>query len=379
MAAQGFRGRTSAISQFRQPRSPRPSPPTRSRGFALDLARRYTNVCSYGDRLRHRRSFGVSCAPGSFRGASARARMLLPIRSRRRRRPRRWCGALEAIGAAVESERSGEAFFAVDGLRGIYGGDSAGVLAGGAGGGRAGAADRDRAESLRRLRRRLGAGRGAGARSACLPGAALGLDPALRLGGAAGARPRTLRRRPRAPRDQDAAGAARGSPPTRSPTASGRSACAARRLARGKDEPLRPRRPHEELAEQIELPEGTAGQPARARPGAADRPPAGGSPAPRQDPARPAPRGAAQRRRQLERRAGAGQADRLGPDAALAAGAAAGGAAGAGGGAAAAGARPRPAGRATRSSSRSAARSRAAAGSGRRCARSAPRRAPRRC
>src|SRR4051812_9455732 len=37
--------------------------------------------------------------------------------------------ALEEIGAAVESERAGEAFFAVDGLRGLYGGSSAGVLA----------------------------------------------------------------------------------------------------------------------------------------------------------------------------------------------------------------------------------------------------------
>ncbi|MBA3866911.1 MAG: hypothetical protein H0X42_11310, partial [Solirubrobacterales bacterium] len=36
---------------------------------------------------------------------------------------------LEAIGAAVESERPGEAFFAVDGLRGIHGGDRDGVLA----------------------------------------------------------------------------------------------------------------------------------------------------------------------------------------------------------------------------------------------------------
>ncbi len=34
----------------------------------------------------------------------------------------------------------------------------------------------------------------------------------------------------------------------------------ARRLARGEDEPLRPRPPHEELVEQIELPEGTAGR-----------------------------------------------------------------------------------------------------------------------
>src|SRR4051794_30691669 len=37
--------------------------------------------------------------------------------------------ALEAIGAAVESRRVGEAFFAVDGLRGMYGGSSEKVLA----------------------------------------------------------------------------------------------------------------------------------------------------------------------------------------------------------------------------------------------------------
>ena len=36
---------------------------------------------------------------------------------------------LEGIGAAVESERPGEAFFEVDGLRGIHGGDLEGVLA----------------------------------------------------------------------------------------------------------------------------------------------------------------------------------------------------------------------------------------------------------
>src|SRR6478735_8967125 len=37
--------------------------------------------------------------------------------------------ALEALGAAVESKQPGEAFFAVDGLRGLYGGEAAGVLA----------------------------------------------------------------------------------------------------------------------------------------------------------------------------------------------------------------------------------------------------------
>src|SRR5829696_3511817 len=35
---------------------------------------------------------------------------------------------LEGIGAALESERPGEAFFAVDGLRGIYGGERSGVV-----------------------------------------------------------------------------------------------------------------------------------------------------------------------------------------------------------------------------------------------------------
>src|ERR1700760_1067144 len=37
--------------------------------------------------------------------------------------------ALEGIGAGVESERAGEIFFAVGGLRGLYGGEVAGVTA----------------------------------------------------------------------------------------------------------------------------------------------------------------------------------------------------------------------------------------------------------
>src|SRR6478735_7238705 len=35
---------------------------------------------------------------------------------------------LEGIGAALECERAGEAFFAVDGLLGLYGGERSGVL-----------------------------------------------------------------------------------------------------------------------------------------------------------------------------------------------------------------------------------------------------------
>ena len=79
----------------------------------------------------------------------------------------------------------------------------------------------------------------------------------------------------RAARDRHAGGASPRSPPTRSPTASARSGCgrcgspAARRSRCGRA------RRHEELAEEIELPEGTAGPPARPRPRAARRPPAG--------------------------------------------------------------------------------------------------------
>src|ERR1700720_2105202 len=36
---------------------------------------------------------------------------------------------LGGIGAAVESERAGEAFFSIDGLHGLYGGEPGGVLA----------------------------------------------------------------------------------------------------------------------------------------------------------------------------------------------------------------------------------------------------------
>src|SRR5690349_10556784 len=36
--------------------------------------------------------------------------------------------ALEGIGAGVETERAGEVFFAVGGLRGLYGGEVAGVV-----------------------------------------------------------------------------------------------------------------------------------------------------------------------------------------------------------------------------------------------------------
>jgi protein ImuB len=164
---------------------------------------------------------------------------------------------LEAIGAAVESERAGEAFFALDGLRGIYGGDSAGVL---------------------------GAVR-----------AAVGPDPRIgtapnRFAAFAAAWKRVsvpeerlhvflaplsisiLRLRLDAPGREveelvvtlerlgiETLQALSRISPDRVADRFGPLGLRARRLARGVDEPLRPRRPHEELAEQLELPEGTAG------------------------------------------------------------------------------------------------------------------------
>jgi protein ImuB len=158
--------------------------------------------------------------------------------------------ALEAIGAAVESERAGEAFFAVDGLRGIHGGGSAAVLA----------AARAAAASALGTEPRIATGPtrfaafvAASGWSRPVPVAALEtrlgvpereaadfLTALERLGIG------TLRGLARLSADQVA-------------DRFGPLGLRARRLARGEDEPLRPRTPHEELAEQIDLPEGTAG------------------------------------------------------------------------------------------------------------------------
>jgi protein ImuB len=154
--------------------------------------------------------------------------------------------ALEALGAAVESERPGEAFFAVDGLRGLYGGDSAGVLEAArraVGGERDVAAGRTRFAAfaaaagwprpvpVAALRTRLGASdREAGELIEALE--RLGIE--------------TLKAFSRLSADQVA-------------DRFGPLGLRALRLCRGEEEPLRPRTPHEELAEEIELPEGTAG------------------------------------------------------------------------------------------------------------------------
>jgi protein ImuB len=155
--------------------------------------------------------------------------------------------ALEALGAAVESEQAGEAFFAVDGLRGLYGGEAGGVLA---------AAQHAVGEG-----KTLGTGR---TRFAAFLAAAGWAHPVSvtalhtrldvsereadeliealqRLG------IETLRALGHLSADQVA-------------DRFGPLGLRALRLCRGEEALLRPRVPREELAEEIELPEGTAGR-----------------------------------------------------------------------------------------------------------------------
>lgn len=155
--------------------------------------------------------------------------------------------ALEALGAAVEAPRAGEAFFGVDGLRGIYGGSAEGVLA----------------AARRALGRRALIGTGPTRFAAFLAAAGWGSPVRVAaLRSRLGAEEReveallealerlgieTLPALARLSADQVA-------------DRFGRLGLAALRLARGEDEPLRPRAPHEDLAEWIELPEGTAGR-----------------------------------------------------------------------------------------------------------------------
>jgi protein ImuB len=164
---------------------------------------------------------------------------------------------LESIVAAVESEQVGEAFFAVDGLRGIHGGDSAGVLAAAreaaAGPLRIGTApNRFAAFAAAWKRVSVPANRLhvflAPISIAILP---LRLEaPGREVEGLVVTLERlgidTLQELSRISPDRVA-------------DRFGPLGQQARRLARGEDEPLRPRTPHEELVEQIELPEGTAG------------------------------------------------------------------------------------------------------------------------
>jgi protein ImuB len=174
--------------------------------------------------------------------------------------------ALEAIGAGVESERPGEAFFAVDGLRGIHGGDRAGVLAA-ARAAVAAALSGDGAPRIGTAPTRLAAFAAARRRDGAV------VHPAALRGFLAPLRVAILPHRLGQPESESEAlvlalerlgigtlgGLARLSP-DQVADRFGPLGLRALRLSRGEDEPLRPRAPHEELVEQIELPEGTAGR-----------------------------------------------------------------------------------------------------------------------
>lgn len=174
--------------------------------------------------------------------------------------------ALEAIGAGVESTRPGEAFFAVDGLRGIHGGDRAGVVAaarqalrpalGAVGEERIGVAP-TRTAAFAAARRRDG--------TVVHPAGLRGFLAPLRVA--------VLSHRLAAPAPEcealvlalerlglDTMGKLARLSADQVADRFGPLGLAARRLARGEDGRLRPRAPHEELVEQLELPEGTAGQ-----------------------------------------------------------------------------------------------------------------------
>jgi protein ImuB len=164
---------------------------------------------------------------------------------------------LEGIGAAVESERPGEAFFEVDGLLGIHGGEAAGVVAAAR---EAARAPVQIAVAPNRFAALVAAGR-----VAVVPRRALGgfLAPlpvatlATRLG-------------PDEPEARELVGALRRLglrtlgrlaelTPDQAADRFGALGLRALRLARGEDTPLRPREPREELVAEIELPEGAAG------------------------------------------------------------------------------------------------------------------------
>jgi protein ImuB len=175
---------------------------------------------------------------------------------------------LEGIGAAVESDRAGEAFFEAGGLAGLWGGIE-GVLE------QAGR-ELDLCEGAPQAKPRsnplnvgLGVGPGrfcayvAARRSAVVPDAAAAkfLDPMPisllcgRLGDEADDLPNELERL-----GISTLGRLAGLPRDAVADRFGRPGLRALRLARGEDEPLRPRPVREAIAVELELPEAVSGQ-----------------------------------------------------------------------------------------------------------------------
>lgn len=157
--------------------------------------------------------------------------------------------ALEGIGAAVEAERSGETYFALDGLRGLYGGSAGALVVARRGAAAALGSEPCVGTGPTRFAAYLAA------RGLRAPVAVAVLADRLGALGREGedfvvALERlgieTLAELARVSADQVS-------------DRFGRVGLRALRLARGEDEPLRPRRPREDLVEQVELPEGVAG------------------------------------------------------------------------------------------------------------------------
>ena len=322
---------------------------------ALTIRPAYTNMCSYDGRLRPcpplrpdrrlrgaagaaagagragaragreadgRRGLGSGGGPrGACRDAARRGALALsrswpwcpPIPARA---AELWEGALrrlEGIGAEVESERAGEAFFRADGLRGIHG-DLRGPWPrpGGRWRCRRGSRRRRPASPPTRRRRRAGA-TGAGARRVARREPVVSAEglrrflsplPVAILRRRLGARRAAARDLVEALERLGVGDARARWPscrPTRSPTASARSGCGRGDSPAGEDEPLRPRERHEELVEALELPEAAAGQQLERALGAAGRQAARLAAAAGRGRCGAAPRGAAGRRRQLER------------------------------------------------------------------------------
>ncbi len=185
----------------------------------------------------------------------------------------RWDGLLvrlEGIGAAVESGRPGEAFFAVAGLRGIHGGEVSGVIA----------AARTAAQlpvriavAPNRFAAYLAAKRGSGqSRAPSGSGAEAVVSPSS-LGKFLAPLPVAALQSALAdsePQTGELIGALKrlglgtlgklaALSPAQAADRFGPLGLRALRLARGEDTPLRPRQPPVELASSIELAEGTAG------------------------------------------------------------------------------------------------------------------------
>ncbi|HWM12131.1 MAG TPA: hypothetical protein VNO82_22415 [Solirubrobacteraceae bacterium] len=165
---------------------------------------------------------------------------------------------IEAIGGAPESERAGIAYFAADGLLGIHGGNLDGVLV---------------AARAKLGRARLGV---APSRFAawCAASQTLQRHPTLTVDGRRLARfleplpvdllrvrselgglPETLERL-----GVRTLGELAALPVPALAERFGHPGLVARELARGRDAPLRPRRPSEPVTERVELPEGVSGQ-----------------------------------------------------------------------------------------------------------------------